>query len=296
MARERFHPSPGIARIILILGAAIHFSLCIPLYGRRGFPEVDPFWSAMIWLWLPPVVISAAYCRWTRKRASDLAIYSLITGFVVSWGIVLIVPSRTNPGEAFLGLAFWWPALMAGVMIAEMLSRAVLARMRDFIPESGALFCGQCGYCLHGLVEHRCPECGTPFVPDSPDSSFQARVLPMSRGWTSLFVMLVLAATLAFPPLYRLCTVHSLILRGASAAESDWAKGNATWFVTYAELQVFTPAQYDRYSALRFRKDPGTGLEVRDMWRDWEHRTWQASYREVIERKLRESGGKRPAF
>ena len=28
--------------------------------------------------------------------------------------------------------------------------------------------CTQCGYCLDGLPESRCPECGSPFVPGKP--------------------------------------------------------------------------------------------------------------------------------
>ena len=30
------------------------------------------------------------------------------------------------------------------------------------------MYCLGCGYCLHGLTEHRCPECGRPFVPGDP--------------------------------------------------------------------------------------------------------------------------------
>lgn len=66
----------------------------------------------------------------------------------------------------------------------------------------GATFCRTCGYCLHGLPENRCPECGNPFDPADP-KTFLPRpprrvlrrvvwaavlvvvvVLPFAGGWT----------------------------------------------------------------------------------------------------------------
>jgi len=37
-------------------------------------------------------------------------------------------------------------------------------KVHDLLPS-----CRSCGYCLRGLTEPRCPECGTPFSPDLID-------------------------------------------------------------------------------------------------------------------------------
>ncbi len=166
MTRDRLRSSPRVARLILIVGAIVHFALCIPLYGRRGFPEVDPFWLAMIWLWLPPVFISAVYSRWSRTRAIDLALYALAAGFVVSWGTVNVRPSNKSPFQALSELVLYWPILAICVAIVEALSRRLLAWIRIFAREPTGIYCESCGYCLYGLTEPRCPECGTPFDAD----------------------------------------------------------------------------------------------------------------------------------
>ena len=48
--------------------------------------------------------------------------------------------------------------------------RLVRRSIRRHLPE----LCARCGYCLVGLPEPRCPECGTPFDPSIPRS--QTRV------------------------------------------------------------------------------------------------------------------------
>ena len=45
-------------------------------------------------------------------------------------------------------------------------------------------FCAKCGYNLRGLTEHRCPECGVPFDPDSlrdDQSDHESRGNPASK-------------------------------------------------------------------------------------------------------------------
>lgn len=297
MRRDRLHSSPRAARLILIAGAAVHFAACIPLYGRRGFPEVDPFWLAMIWLWLPPVFISAVYSRWSRRRAVDLALYALAVGFVVSWGTVTVIPNRKTPLEAFSELVLYWPMLTVCVAIVEALSQRFLAWVRVFAREPAGVYCESCGYCLYGLTEPRCPECGSPFAAEYLQPESEPVVLPVSRRWTTLLVALALVATVAFPFIYRAWSFRSVAAAGRRQAEDDWTRGQVTWFVTREERQAMTPQQEERFMDLRFRHDPSTGMKIEAMLhRDWRHLVWESAYRSVIDRKLRESGRRPPEF
>ncbi len=56
-----------------------------------------------------------------------------------------------------------------------------------------AMFCLGCGYALDGLAQNRCPECGRPFYPDSPNTyraTPHPRILPTHR--TALALLLAM--------------------------------------------------------------------------------------------------------
>ncbi|GMU22986.1 MAG: hypothetical protein AMXMBFR13_30700 [Phycisphaerae bacterium] len=80
-------------------------------------------------------------------------------------------------------------------------------------------------------------------------------------------------------------------------AALEWAAGNAKWFVAPEEIDQMSEAEQERYSDLVHRRDPASGLEIR--WiitKDWRHRVYEATYRSVIEDKLREAGRSPPDF
>ena len=294
MARDQLLQNPLTARLILAIGATIYFFACSPLYGRRGFPEVDPFWLAMIWLWVPPVFLSAIYHKWCRRRAYDLIIYGLVAGFIVSWGTVTLVPNRKGPFEALFELILYGPVLIVLVMLVESLSRGVLTLVRRFPPQKQ---CENCDDSLHGLTEPRCPECGTPFPKDLLDPHYCPAITPFFKRWSMLLIAITLLATVGWPLVYRAYAFHSEAVTGARLAESAWENGYAKWYVTNDEMQAMTPDQREHfYMKVLRQKDPSTGLEIDLMWTDWEHQTWQSSYQRVIERKLRESGLTPPNF
>lgn len=155
MVRDQLQADPRAARHILIVGTVVYFLLCIPRYGRRGYPEIDPFWLAVVWLWIPPVFISAAYCRWDRRRAVDLLIYSLATGFVVSWGTVTTRPNFRTSVDAVRDLPVFGPVQVVGVLFAEVLSRAVLSRVRRFLPETPGAYCERWKMCFRRELRGR---------------------------------------------------------------------------------------------------------------------------------------------
>jgi hypothetical protein len=59
------------------------------------------------------------------------------------------------------------------------------------------VWCANCFYSLHGLTEHRCPECGRPFNPDDPRTFAHA---PRRRAFLPILLsyLAVFAVTIAF--------------------------------------------------------------------------------------------------
>ena len=295
MPKDQILHKPRLARSILIAGAIIHFALCWPLYGRRGYADVDPFWLAMIWLWVPWIVISAVHTRLSRKRMLDLLLYVLVTGFSVSWGTVFVRPSCKTPVRALWDLTQIGPLVLVGVVMVEAMSHSVLMWLRRFPPKPG--YCESCGYNLYGLPEPRCPECGTSFPPTLLDPDYQPVCTPVLKRRTTWLAALVLVATIAFPFAYRAHAFNTAAVSGRNWAEEDWASGTVTWYVTRAEEEAMTEAQQVRfYELLWFEEDPSTGFRIKHMRQDWDYEIWQSSYREVIEQKLRESGRTPPSF
>ncbi|GMU22985.1 MAG: hypothetical protein AMXMBFR13_30690 [Phycisphaerae bacterium] len=172
----------------------------MPLYGRRGFPELPPFWLAMIWLWVPPVFISAVFDKWGRRRLTQLAGYALVAGFVVSWGVLFVRPSNKSLGEALVETTFYAPVLMVGILGVEAVSRWLLRFVRRFPTHP---YCEQCGYCLHALTQARCPECGTSFDPEQLHPLYMPRPTPLFRRWSTLLIASALLAAAAFPFAYH---------------------------------------------------------------------------------------------
>lgn len=287
MQRDLLLNDPRVANRILIAGAIVPFLLCWPLYGRRGFPEVDPFWLAMIWLWVPAIPLSAVYEKWSSKRALKLLYYALATGFTVSWGSVEMVPSNKTLVGAAIGLIIYGPMMAIAVGLAEAVSRLALTGLRQF---SSHPCCTKCGYWLRGLTLPRCPECGTEFPVELLGSSYDPTVTPVLRRWSALLSILVLLMTVTFPSAYRAHSFHSCAAHGAKQAEQDWQAGSVTCFVTHEEIDAMTPEQIDVFYDPRLQSQSTPRFQIWTMWPDWQHYTWQTAYRAVIERKLRETG------
>jgi len=66
---------------------------------------------------------------------------------------------RRSPGALVVLLAVCW-------VYYRIVSSLLQRKMSRKIAALDYLVCLECGYNLRDLPEHRCPECGTPFVPD----------------------------------------------------------------------------------------------------------------------------------
>jgi hypothetical protein len=291
--RDLIKPRPALAATILFVGAVIHFFLCWPLYGRRGFPELHPFYLAMIWLWMPAIPISVLFCKCNHRRCIWLTAYIMLISFSVSWGSLMAVPSYKPPLGALFGMVFYIPAITVGVIVVEGISRLVCQLVREFTPEP---VCRKCGYSILYLKDPRCPECGTPFDPMwlVPDREF---LKPPGRPVrTAITLLVVITGSVLYPNAYANHAQHQLIQMGRADAQQDWQNGEAAWLVTKEEEQAMSTAAQNRYMKLFWQVDAVSGLEISPMRNDWRSHTWGVAYRMEIERLLAESGQAHPSF
>jgi predicted Zn-ribbon and HTH transcriptional regulator len=94
--------------------------------------------------------------------------------------------------------------VLGGVIAIEAVSRFVLKRLRSFVYP---LTCDQCGYCLRGLADPRCPECGMAFEPERLDPPYTPIATPRHKRFTTLLVLVVLVCAAAWPIRYRAHTL-----------------------------------------------------------------------------------------
>jgi ribosomal protein L37E len=292
--RDQIKQRPRLATTILLAGAAIHFFLCWPLYGRRGFPELEPVYLSMVWMWIPAIPLSVLFCKLNRWRVVWLVLYAVVASYTVSWSLVSEVPNHRTPFAAAMDIVLIAPVLVAGVAGAEVLSRLVICLIRRFPSEP---VCEKCGYSILHLRDPRCPECGAPFDPRwlHPNTG---PAQPKGHAILSILTLLFIITVAAlFPNLYSWYTRHQLIGSGRESAQTDWLNGEAKWFVTRSEENAMSPATQDRYyDEILWRTDPGSGLEIFQMRTDWHSHMWGVAYREEIERLLAKAGKSPPSF
>lgn len=93
------------------------------------------------------------------------AIVDLGVGMTLLWGAFWVGIDGTMLYEGlnrrplgFLGFALihWLGGLVVGAIL--------LASARAYWPLREGPYCPRCGYCVIGVREHRCPECGRPFT------------------------------------------------------------------------------------------------------------------------------------
>ena len=100
-----------------------------------------------------PAIASA---RWLTYVAGRAFAVTLISGCGLALAArVLLMPFLSDAFEKRVGVSIWVLAL--GLAMAEAYR---LTRRRPVV--EGPV-CQKCGYCLRGLRDPRCPECGTAF-------------------------------------------------------------------------------------------------------------------------------------
>lgn len=107
------------------------------------------------------------------------------------WLAVLIYATEV------LGLYAWWGRFWQYTAMGVSLVTALYLFEKIVLLERRAFTCKRCGYDLHGLTEHRCPECGTDFDPQERERILARIHNPPpkpTRLWLVLLVVLLLVA------------------------------------------------------------------------------------------------------
>ena len=112
---------------------------------------------------------------------------SLIPWFVIAFFLVWVIHVERY-GPYVMGAVF----ILTFLMVLYLFERVVLIERRVFS-------CRQCGYDLQGLVDPRCPECGTPFDPTEKariHARIGAPVPKLKRRWLVVILIVILAILL----------------------------------------------------------------------------------------------------
>jgi hypothetical protein len=120
-----------IGRVIYACCGGIYAILCAPAIGARGYPPIDPGWTAATFLWVAAIPISKVIDnRPFEKRFKDLAFYCLATAFLDAGTMGGIVPRQVSLAAMLLGTVVYGPIhLFVGILI-EGMSQSILTATR----------------------------------------------------------------------------------------------------------------------------------------------------------------------
>ena len=101
-----------------------------------------------------PLAMWCAFAILAQVQSSGFGLASGKPGWIMS------------PVISFLGSPWWLLAGVVAVIVhCERATRQVRRTFREIDPPQ----CAECGYCLNGLPQPRCPECGQEFVTSTTD-------------------------------------------------------------------------------------------------------------------------------
>lgn len=150
-------------------------------------------WFGAAFFALPGILIFWVSPKWSR-RLGWLAILSgaaQLVAFVLAVGLSSVMFDPIRLFSPVGPLVLWTPPILLG--ICAVILGWVFDRPRSV---NLANACSKCGYLLHGLIEPRCPECGTPclLIETRPIPVVESAPSWRSRGSIALWG---LAATVA---------------------------------------------------------------------------------------------------
>jgi hypothetical protein len=160
---------------------------------RRGFPEIDPLWLAMRWLWPIPLIISGVIYRGNPARKCCIIVYTVVVSVLFSGTVIDVVPHYASLNEMLLGALFWAPLNTVTAFGIEKLSRRIFP--------------------ILGVYKTR-------------QGEEMSRPVP---AVAAIFALLVFS--IAFPFACRAGVFYAAWRSGCADAEQAWADGNAIYFV-----------------------------------------------------------------
>jgi hypothetical protein len=252
MRRSVIDRLPDVSAPILISGFVVYTIVCIPAIGTSD-RWTDPFYRAIPWLWVVPVIVSAPFDTFSKRRRRSLFVYALATAVIMGGCFGLF----DRPSDVHLramvafGLIFWGPIHIVAAAVTEAFAQFVLRYIRIFA----------------GVA-------GTPTTPPG--------VVEAPRRIRAFYIV-VLTATLAFPFVYRQSDLALARWHGEHWAERDWAERTARLMIPGSEVgrqRGVWPGMYD----------PKTGLEIYGTFGGIAMQIELEAYRVVIEKKLAQYG------
>lgn len=203
--------------MILTIGAVFYAILCIPAIDQRGYPPIDPAWTAVTFLWIVPVLLAALVDPQLvkRLRGVDLVLYCFITGGFDAASVVLVVPKHIDLLETLLSTLLLFGPLH---VIVAFLVAAIVARVSLFSRDRL--------------------------------SNVNGRTAPVVRA--TIFAG-TLALAVAFPFFFREYTVFDARSRGRREADRDWKAGNALLYGEkyFASDHASVQHEFDETTGLR---------------------------------------------
>lgn len=211
MKKDVISRRPTLSIVILCIGLVLYGYLCQPAIHRRGFPEIDPFWIAMPWLWVAPITLSALFDGKTRMRRWSVDIYAVLASYFANGSVVTIVPHHVSPTVMLIGMIFYGPVLLIIGRGVEWFSQAVLGRVRGFADSA-----------------------------ETVPPGFPARVITAG--------ILISVLSVAFPWSCRTASFSIARCQARSDAARDWAAGKAIWHMDRNEPPLFGASSFNTYS------------------------------------------------
>jgi hypothetical protein len=109
---------------ILTASIPIYVCVCRPAIIRRGYPEIDPFWLAMPWLWIVPIILSGLFGHNSPSRKRSIIVYTFVSSFFFCGTLIFSVPrSSSFVGMILLTLLFLGPLNLVVAFIVEKASQ-----------------------------------------------------------------------------------------------------------------------------------------------------------------------------
>jgi len=201
------------------VGGIFYAFLCGPAIGRRGYPPIDPAWMAVTFLWVVPILLSAAIdTRPFRQRFRGLALYCIATAFFDAATFGGTVPRYVT----FLGTLFDTVTLFGPL---HLVVGAILDGFIQLIRSIARL-----------------------------TVSTQSPIVRSVTPWLVFAVLLVLAG--AFPFVFRASSFAELAHRGRTQAEKDWDDHRAVLYIDWLDSFEYArdPTiinEYDRTTGLK---------------------------------------------
>jgi hypothetical protein len=219
-----------VSDLILMVSVPVYAGLCWRAIQRRGFPEIDPFWLGMRFLWIVPILLSGAFDAPSRSRKWRIGLYTIATTFFFSGTFIWIVPHQISIQEMLLATVFPWGPL--NLLIALGVEKAIqlVFRALNLWPNSN--------------------------IADEP-TSIRLRAV--------FVILVVLGMAVAFPFAYRASAFQVGRSNALANAERDWASGQAIWYVRRGEPESFgaSPGCYSVETGLRVESfSPGVAAGV----------------------------------